>query len=259
MESSKVSLPKWVLAFHLLCSSKKGFSAKQLQRELGLGSYRTAWFLMHRMHRMHRVRLAMTDGIDAAPKPLSGTVEADETYVGGKPRKGNRKNGQPAPKRKPGRGTPKQPVMVLVERDGKARSKPVPRVDGKNLMGEIRKHVSPDSTVVTDEWAAYRGIGSEFAGGHAVIRHRDGEYARPDLERGISVNTNTAERYFALLERGHYGVYHSMSKKYLHRYCAEFDFRWHRRKDADAARRDDAVRGAAGKRLLYETAGEADG
>ena len=108
MESSKVPLTKWVLAFHLLCSSKKGISAKQMQRELGLGSYRTAWFLMH------RVRLAMTDGIDAAPKPLSGTVEADETCVGGKPRKGNRKNGQPAPKRKPGRGTPKQPVMVLV-------------------------------------------------------------------------------------------------------------------------------------------------
>ena len=250
MESSKVPLTKWVLAFHLLCSSKKGISAKQMQRELGLGSYRTAWFLMH------RVRHAMAEGMDKPAEPLSGTVEADETYVGGKPRKGNRKNGQPAPKRKPGRGTPKQPVMVLVERDGKARSKPVPRVDGENLKGEIRKHVHADSTIVTDEWAAYRGVGADFAGGHAVIRHKDGEYARPDAERGISVNTNTAESYFALLKRGHYGVYHSMSKKHLHRYCAEFDFRWNRRKDADAARRDDAVRGAAGKRLLYETAGE---
>jgi len=131
LESSKVSLKKWVLAFHLLCSSKKGFSALQLQRELALGSYRTAWFMLH------RIRHAMAT--ESLEKPLEGVVEIDETYVGGKPRiKGKNKRGL---------GTKKQPVVVLVQRDGQSISGPVSRVGARELKGAARQFVGRDATL----------------------------------------------------------------------------------------------------------------
>lgn len=239
MERSKIALVKWIMAFHLICSSKKGFSALQLQRELGLGSYKTAWFLLH------RIRFAMAEG--QLPQQMTGIVEADEAYIGGKPRPwhsdGYRR----------GRGTSKAPVAVLVERDGQARSMPVERVDGKTLKGNIRECVDPSATIMTDEWGAYRGIGKEFDGGHHVIKHRTRQYARKHRRTGLSINTNSAESFFALIKRGYYGVYHQMSKKHLHRYCAEFDFRWNYRKQSDLIRMEAAIRQIEGKRLLYET------
>lgn len=238
MERTRIPLVKWVMAFHLLCSSKKGFSALQLQRELGLGSYKSAWFLLH------RIRHAMESG--SMEQPLSGEVEVDETYVGARrPRyKGTSKRG---------RGTSKQPVVVLVERDGQARSKPIARVDGDNLKSEIREHVARESTIVTDEWSAYAGIGAEFEGGHHTVIHSQKEYARRDERTGLKVHTNTAESFFALIKRGHYGVYHQMSKKHLHRYCAEYEFRWNHRKVSDFVRMEAVIRQVGGKRLLYET------
>lgn len=241
MESSKIPLQKWVLAFHFMCSSKKGISALQLQRELGLGSYRTAWFMAH------RIRHAMS-GETLPPDKMKGVVEADETYVGGKPRKqAHNKKHYPT-----GRGTKKAPVAALVGRDGGVVCKPVERVDSKTLKGEVRKAVDPSAVVITDEWRAYSGLGKEFAA-HRVVNHGRRKYVRK--EGDLTVTTNTVESFFALLKRGHYGVFHQLSKKHLHRYCDEFAFRWQYRKATDAARREEAIRAADGKRLLYKYAG----
>jgi transposase-like protein len=218
-----------------MCSSKKGISALQLQRELGLGSYQTAW------HMAHRIRLAMNE--DQSLKPLSGTVEVDETYVGGKPRKGNA-GGSDKPKSKRGRGTSKTPVLALVERNGRAISRPIKNVDAKTLKGAIKKAVHKDSGIMTDEWSAYRGIGKDFTGGHRTVNHGIGEFAR----EGIS--TNTVESYFALLKRGIHGAFHHVSKNHLHRYCDEFSFRWNYRKVTDGERTVEAIKGSEGKRLM---------
>jgi transposase-like protein len=241
MERSKVSLSRWLMAFHLMCSSKKGFSALQLQRNLGLGSYKTAWFMFH------RVRHAMEAGPLAIA--FSGNVEVDETYVGGKPRKLN--NLGISPGAKPGRGSKKAPVVLLVERDGRARSKHLERVDAVKLTEEIRSIVDRSATILSDESYDYRFLGQLFDGGHHTVRHGKYEYARRTAD-GFSINVNTAESFFALVKRGHYGVYHQMSKKHLHRYCAEFDFRWNHRKINDSARTEAALKQVQGKRLMYE-------
>jgi transposase-like protein len=218
MEDTHIPLQKWVMAFHLLCSSKKGISALHLQRQLGLGSYRTAW------HMAHRIREAMKETGPRAP--LAGTVEVDETYVGGKPRKGTGTN-------KRGRGTKKIPVTVLVERDGSARSRPIENVDAKTLKNEIAVNVAKAAVVMTDELGSYMGIRDD--GSHRTVKHGAGEYVRVDAD-GTVVHTNTAESFFCLLKRGHYGTFHRLSEKHLHRYCHEFSFRWNRRKISDGER-----------------------
>ncbi|MDD5556551.1 MAG: IS1595 family transposase [bacterium] len=228
LHRSHISLRQWIIAFHLMCSSKKGVSALQLQREMGLKSYQAAWFLAH------RIRAAMKE--DPLASLLDGTVEADETYIGGK--------GKPGSKR--GRGTSKMPVVALISRKGRAYSKPVERVNAKELKGAIRKMVSKDSRIITDEWKAYQGIGREFAGGHESVNHGEKEYARGD------VHVNNAESYFALLKRGVHGIFHHVSREHLGRYCDEFSFRWNHRKVSDGERTIAAIRGIAGKRLAYQ-------
>lgn len=236
MEDSHLSAKQWLTAFHLMSSSKKGVSALQLQRELGIGSYKTAWFLAH------RIREAMNDNplSGLLQAKLSGKVEVDETYIGGKPRKGS---GQ---EHKRGRGTKKAAVMVLVERNGKAHSRPVGKVNSKTLKGAIRQMVDKNSTIYTDEWTAYQGIGKEFDGGHEIVNHKQGEYVRGEA------NTNTAESYIALMKRGVNGIFHHVSKQHLHRYCNEFSFRWDNRKVDDGQRRENAIKGVSGKRLMYK-------
>jgi transposase-like protein len=237
MQGSHISLRQWLIAFHLMTSSKKGISALQLQRNLGLGSYRSAW------HLAHRIRLSMKE--ESVQKALKGTVEVDETYVGGKPRKDN--GGDEPKHNKRGRGTEKAPVMVLVERNGKAYSKPIEHVNAKTLKGTIRTMVDKDSTIITDEWKSYTGIGKEFTGGHETINHGEGEFSRG------YVYTNTAESFFALLKRGVMGIFHHVSKHHLHRYCDEFSFRWNYRKVNDGERTMVAIKGSKGKRLSYRT------
>ena len=231
-EDSHLPLGKWLMAIHLMCSSKKGVSALQLKRNLGM-AYQTAWFLCH------RIRYAMDQ--EPLAGMLRGVVEADESYFGGKPRRGE--------KAKRGRGTKKSPVMVLVERDGKARAKPIKRVDAATLKGEIRKHVHPSSTINTDDFASYHGVGRHFEGGHRVVRHSAGEYAVRVF--GQPVHTNTAESFFALMKRGHYGTFHHWSRKHLFRYCHEFSFRWNLRDLSDGERTVIAIMGSIGKRLMY--------
>ena len=231
MQGSHITLRQWVQAFYSMCSHKKGVSALQLQRNLGLHSYNSAW------HLTHRIRLAMNS--DSIASKLHGTVEVDETYVGGKPRKGTDEIN------KRGRGTKKAPVLALIERDGKAISKPIENVTGKTLKGAIKEMVSQDSTIMTDEFKSYNGIGKNFKGGHKVVNHGLGQYADGDA------NTNTAESYFALLKRGVNGTFHHISKKHLSRYCDEFAFRWNNRKVEDGDRVVEAIKGIVGKRLAY--------
>lgn len=229
LHRSHISLKQWVLTFHLLCSSKKGMSALQLQRELGLGSYEAAWFLAH------RIREAMQE--EPMRRLLQGVVEVDETYVGGKPRKHTGAH-------KRGRGTKKSPVLGMVERQGEVVSQPVERVDGKTLKGAIQRTVSEDSVIMTDEWPSYRGLNKTHQA-HQVINHGQGEYSVN------GVNVNTIESFWSLLKRGIYGIFHHVSKKHLSRYCAEFSFRWNTRRLDDALRRDYAMFSCGGKRLTY--------
>src|ERR1700722_11569388 len=202
MEDSHLSIRTWLMAFAILCSAKKGVSALQLQRQLEIGSYRSAWHLCHRIR--HAMKQEPLKGL------LVGTIEADETYVGGKPRKRNKRANTPeGVTQRTGRGTKKTPVVALVERGGRVRAKPIERVDAASLQGAIREHVDRSSRLMTDEWKSYIGIGKEFAGGHHRVNHSKGEYARDD------VNTNTAEAFFALLKRGVMGSFHHVSKKHL--------------------------------------------
>jgi len=165
-------------------------------------------------------------------------VEADETYVGGKPRYKGKHN-------KRGRGTQKIPVVGMVERGGNVHTRVVPNVTANTLKGAIREVVDNQARIMTDENTAYNEIGAEFAGGHKTVCHSAKEYVRGN------VHTNTIEGVFSLIKRGMYGVYHNVSKQHLHRYLAEFDFRWNNRKVDDGERTVNAIRGAEGKRLMY--------
>jgi len=231
MEHTHITLRQWVQAFHSMCSHKKGVSSLQLQRNLGLHSYRSAW------HLTHRIRAAMRE--DPLASLLKGIVEVDETYIGGKPPKDGKKH-------KRGRGTEKAPVMAMVERGGNVVTRPVENVTARTLKSAIRETIDRESRIITDEFESYTGIGKEFKGGHETVNHNQGEYVRDD------VFTNTAESFFALLKRGVHGTFHHISKKHLAKYCNEFSFRWDNRKVTDGQRAEEAVKGMQGKRLMLK-------
>jgi transposase-like protein len=236
-ERSHIPLNKWLLATHLLCASKKGISAHQLWRMLGFGSYRTAWFMAHRIREGMR-ELKFT--------PMGGegkTVEIDETFVGGKAKN------QHAKKRKHvgTGGAGKEAVFSLLERGGKVRSHHVANVNGKTLRPILFTQVLRASNLMTDESAVGKGLGREF-GNHEAVNHSIGEYVRGEA------HTNTIEGYFSILKRGITGVYHNVSEAHLKRYLAEFDFRYNERMGLgvdDKARAAKAVKGIDGKRLTY--------
>lgn len=236
MERSHIPLHKWLLAIHLMTSSKKGMSAHQLFRNLGFGSYRTAWFLAH------RIREAMTDRDPSSPLGGEGkTVEVDETYIG-------RVKGIP---KRLGSAQHKNMVLTLVERGGSARSF---HVDGKaisDIMPIVRENVARESAIHTDEAKHYYDVPKEFAE-HETVNHKREEYARYEGERLIT--SNTVEGYFSVFKRGMKGVYQHCGERHLHRYLAEFDFRYSNRialgvNDTERAHR--ALKGAEGKRLTY--------
>jgi transposase-like protein len=243
-EDSHVPLNKWLLAFYLLCASKQGMSAHQLHRMLGV-TYKTAWFMAH------RIRYAMQQPPFQAA--LTGVVEVDETYIGGKGRRPNKRTYKPldptAPDRrlrKTGRGTDKTPVVLLVERGGMARSYRVANVSGAEIKDVIRKNVDRAAHLRTDSFASYRGLAKEYAS-HEVVNHLD-EWVRGD------VHTNTAENFFSILKRGINGIYHHVSEAHLPRYLDEFDFRYNTRSangytDSDRTRL--ALSMVEGKRLRY--------
>ena len=224
-ERSKIPLNKWLLANHLLCASKKGMSAAQIARMLGV-TYKTAWFMMH------RIREAMKD--DSGPLGGEGkVVEADEAFVGGKRK--NRLSGKVAKKKK---------VVTLVERDGRARSFHVANIHANNVRSALVTNVDRASTLMTDDARIYWGVGREFAKHHALL-HASRQYAKGDI------HSNSAENFFSILKRGVIGTYHHWSEAHLSRYLAEFDFRYSTKNDTDKERADKALKGIAGKRLTY--------
>jgi transposase-like protein len=234
MERSHIPLTKWALAFHLMCASKKGVSAKQMQRMLGFTSYKSAWFMCH------RIREAMKP--DAKAGPLGGpgkVLESDETFVGGKAK--NAHKNKPIP--------PKRPVHALVERGGQVRASHAPDVTAKTLRKTLAKHADRKSALHTDDALANLSVGKDFAE-HRTVAHTLGEYVSKDGR----AHTQTAESFFAIMKRGVYGTFHSISEQHLQRYCDEFAFKWNTRSSLgieDTERASRAIRGAVGKRLTY--------
>jgi transposase-like protein len=228
-ERSKLPLTKWLAALFLLTASKKGVSAHQIHRSLGI-SYKSAWFMMHRLREAMRV---------GGLSPLGGAgkfVEADETFIG-------RVKGEPV---RPGRGH-KNAVLTLVERGGSARSFHVDGTTVADVAPIVRANIARETKLNTDEATHYREVGREFAS-HGTVNHAQEEYVHGD------VHTNTVEGFYSIFKRGMKGVYQHCSEKHLHRYLAEFDFRYPNRIRLgvdDEMRAEKLAAGIKGKRLMY--------
>lgn len=232
MEDSHIPLNKWLLAFYMMCASKTQVSALQLQRQLELGSYRSALFLCH------RIRFALKEVVPASGGKLDGTVEADETYVGGKVRgKGRRYVGN------------KAPVVALVERGGRVHSTMVERVNGASLERLLKAHVATSAHLNTDESPVYTKAGAAFAS-HDTVNHRMEEYSRRDDLTGRVATTNTVEGFFGNTKRSIDGTHHSVSRKHLPLYLAELDYKYNTRKATDGARTATGIKMMEGKRLM---------
>lgn len=240
MEDSPIPLTAWCFAFWKACSSKKGVSALQIQRHTGL-SYKSALFLMH------RVRWAMKPANDAQPKlgAGGGTVEFDETYVGGRPRRISRR-ADGRVRLGPGYDFSKRktPVVAGVERDGRVKARVVSDVTTATLPTYVREMVDPSAHLMTDERRSYIKVGREYAS-HQTVHHASGEYVRGD------VTTNRIEGFFAGLKRQIGGTHHAVSKKHLHRYLAEVEFKYNTRHIDDGERTQLAIGAASGKRLTH--------
>jgi transposase-like protein len=251
-ERSKIPLSKWWLATHLLGASKKGMSAHQLHRMLGV-TYKTAWFMAH------RIREAMKEDVKSAG-PLGGegkTVEADETYIGKRetPREMSpQRKGRPFTKSGKSGGAQKRIVVGLVERGGKARMFHLNDATASTVRDVLVRNVDRGSTLYTDSSRLYTRTGEEYAT-HRTTNHAAGEYAR--REGDVVVHSNTIEGVFSVFKRGMVGVYQHCGEAHLHRYLAEFDFRYNRRAKlgfTDQQRVDAIMEGINGKRLTYRSA-----
>jgi transposase-like protein len=255
MEDSHIPLHKWLLAFHLLCASKKGMSAHQLHRMLGV-TYKSAWFMAH------RIRYAMTQ--EPLSSKLDGVVEIDEAYLGGKRRVKNNPSNKRGPiseeertkifprKARTSKGLSpfagKAAVVSLVQRGGKVRSidMQTERVTQENLRPVLDAYLAEGVHVMTDSSSVVK-LGPQSR--HDKVNHTAKEYVR--YENGVCITTNAVEGYFATLKRGIDGVYHHVGRQHLNRYLSEFDFRYNSREVSDVERRDLAIKQVGGKRLKY--------
>lgn len=214
-ENTKYPLREWFKVAFLMYHSKKGMSAHQIHRMLGTGSYETAWYMCH------RIRVAMQN---SAKGQLFGTVEVDETFVGGKAynKHGGRSGGG-----RGGIGSGKVPVVGTISRKGKVTARVIDSVDAATLQSFVQQAISEKvDLIVTDEWTGYRHVGKEYP--HAVVRHTKGEYVR-----GV-VHTNTIEGFWSMFKRGIVGNFHHVSRTYMPLYVNEFEFRHNNRDNEDA-------------------------
>ena len=235
---SHIPLSKWLLAYHLLCASKKGMSAHQLHRMLKV-TYRSAWFMAH------RIRYTMTQ--EPLSSKLQGIIEVDETYIGGKLSVGPHATKPGERPRDIQSGTAnKAAVVSVLQRGGRVQSRHVEKVTAKNLKPIVEQMVAEDAHVMTDSSSVLKGALKTRK--HDQVNHMAKEYVR--YEDGVCITTNAIEGYFATLKRGINGVYHHVGKQHLHRYLSEFDFRYNSRKEKDGDRTLMALKSADGKRLM---------
>lgn len=228
-EGSHIPISKWLMAIFIICSSKKSISAHQLHRMLDL-TYKSAWFMMH------RIRFAMRDDGDIK---LSGVVEVDEAFIGGK---GDRTTKAPG----------KTPIVALIEQGGNVRTKVIANVSAKNLHQCLNEHVSKDAVICTDDNPSYKRIAKEYKL-HYSVNHKRAEFERREKD-GTLTSTNHCESFFSLLKRGIHGAWHHVSKEHLPKYADEFSFRWNTRGKTDGERMQHFVPMVEGKRLTYRQA-----
>jgi len=235
-ESSHVKMHLWLQAMYLIAGSKKGISSNQLHRILGV-TLKTAWFMSH------RIREAMREGELAPFGSGGGSVEVDETYIGREPGVEKAKGGV----------AHKMKVLSLVDRNsGRARSMVVDDTTAATVAPLVEANIVAEARLLTDQSKIYKQVGSKFAE-HGIVNHQIGEYVS---FTNPTVHTNTIEGYFSIFKRGMKGIYQHCSKKHLHRYLAEFDFRYSNRAKlgvTDTERADRMLLGAVGKRLTYQT------
>jgi transposase-like protein len=239
-EDSHIQMRDWLVAIQLICSSKKGISANQIHRTIGI-TLKSAWFMGH------RIREAMRDGSLAPMGGEGSVVEVDETFIG-------KRDGFEA---KAGWVRHKNTVLTLVERGGSVRSFHIDEATKANIVPIVNANLDRESHLMTDEARRYEAIGKEFAA-HGVVDHSRKEYGYTDRETGAKVNTNTVEGYYSIFKRGMKGIYQHCDEKHLHRYLAEFDFRYSNRIKLginDVERANRALLGSTGKRLTYRRVG----
>jgi transposase-like protein len=233
MEETRLPLKVWAFAFWQACASKKGISALQLAREMEI-THKSALFVLRRIRHGVSYESATTE----MPK-LQGTVEVDETFMGGR-RRGDKRG-------RPSRDSHKAAVLGMVARDGNVRLAQMERLTADQIGRVLAENADNTCRVITDEYYAYRRAVSPFSGGHDFVTHSKGEYVR----KGSDVHSNTIEGVFSLLKRGVMGTFHSISKKHLPNYLNEFEFRYNTRKVNDAERVSRAIKQVEGKRLKY--------
>jgi len=232
-ENTKIKLRTWFAAMYLVTAHKKGISSLQLSRDLQI-TQKTAWFVLHRIREMLR---------EKAPQMLEGTVEADETYVGGKNK--NRHASKKVENSQGRSAKDKTPVVGLLQRDGKVVTHVVKDTDSKTLHPIMVKQVLSNSTLITDAYRSYNGLGKFY--NHITIKHTEGNYITVGDK-----HTNNIEGFWSLLKRGIIGIYHNVSPKHLQKYCDEFGYRYNNREIKDCVRFADAVKKIGNARITYK-------